>query len=130
MKTNRITKVLLVQVDEDDYAVIRHLLSQIWGSTYELDWVSDYDKALEKICQFEHDVYLIDYNLNKKNGLELIKDAIRAECNNPIIMLSEQGDPDVDLEAMHQGAADYLIKGAIDAQTLERSIRYAVQHYK
>ena len=130
MKTNRITKILLVQVDEDDYAVIRHLLSQIRGSIYELEWESDYGKAFEKICRFEHDIYLIDYNLNEKNGLELIKEAIRAECKAPIILLSGQGDPDVDLEAMHQGAADYLIKGAIDAQTLERSIRYAVQHYK
>lgn len=125
-----ITKILLVQVDEDDYAVIRHLLSQIKGGMYKLEWESDYDKAFEKICRFEHDVYLIDYKLNKNNGLELIKESIRAECSAPIILLSEQGDPDVDFEAMHHGAADYLIKGAIDAQTLERSIRYAVQHYK
>lgn len=130
MTTDDITKILLVQVDGDDYAIIRDLLSQIKGSHYELEWESDYDEAFKKICRFEHDVYLIDYRLNKKNGLELIKDAISAECSAPIILLSGQGDPDVDWEAMHQGAADYLIKGAIDAQTLERSIRYSVQHYK
>lgn len=130
MIKDRITKILLIQVDEDDYAIIRHLLSQIKGNTYELEWEADYDVALEKICQMKHDLYLIDYNLHKKNGLELIKEVIAAECSAPLILLSEQGDPDVDWEAMRQGAADYLIKGAIDAQTLERSIRYSIQHFK
>ncbi len=128
--TEDVTKILLVQVDEDDYALIRYLLSQIKGTAYALEWESNYEDAFKKICRFEHDVYLIDYKLDEKDGLELIKEAIRSDCNAPMILLSGENDPDVDLEAMHQGAADYLIKEAIDAQTLERSVRYAIQHYK
>ena len=42
-----------------------------------------------------------------------------------MILLTGRGDRKVDLEAMRAGAADYLLKGEIDAPTLERSIRYA-----
>jgi diguanylate cyclase (GGDEF)-like protein/PAS domain S-box-containing protein len=42
-------------------------------------------------------------------------------------MLTGLGDHEVDLEAMKMGAADYLAKGSLDAQRLERSIRYALE---
>jgi signal transduction histidine kinase len=42
-------------------------------------------------------------------------------------MLTGMGDQEVDVAAMQAGAADYLIKGRIDAQLLERSIRYAIE---
>ena len=41
-------------------------------------------------------------------------------------MLTGRGNRDVDLEAMKAGAADYLIKGQIEPEDLERSIRYAL----
>src|ERR1017187_1953138 len=42
-------------------------------------------------------------------------------------LLTAQGDHEIDLEAMKAGAADYLIKGQLDADKLERVIRYAVE---
>ena len=130
MMEKRITKVLLVQPDEKNYATINQLLSGIQGSVFELEWEQDYKAAYNKICSSAHDVYLIDYQLGKKSGLELIKETASAECTAPFILLSGPGDPDMDKEAMLYGAADHLVKDHLDAQTLERSIRYAIRHYK
>src|SRR5690606_33405477 len=47
------------------------------------------------------------------------------EVTTPMILLTGQGDLQVDLQAMAMGAADYLVKGQIDAQLLERAVRYA-----
>jgi two-component system cell cycle sensor histidine kinase/response regulator CckA len=44
-----------------------------------------------------------------------------------MILLTGQGDHEIDLEAMKAGAADYLIKGQLSANTLERAIRYAIE---
>jgi PAS domain S-box-containing protein len=45
----------------------------------------------------------------------------------PIILLTGQGDQEIDVEAMKAGAADYLVKSRLTADTLERSIRYAIE---
>jgi len=49
------------------------------------------------------------------------------DIDAPLILLTGQGDGDIDLLAMRAGAADYLVKGQIDAPLLERSIRYSLE---
>ncbi len=114
--------------DEDDYIITRDLLSEIKGKRFELEWVVTYEAALEAIGGHQHDVYLIDYRLGEHDGLELLRRALRNGCQAPLILLTGQGDHEIDLEAMKAGAADYLIKGQLEASILERSIRYAIQH--
>jgi len=45
----------------------------------------------------------------------------------PVIFLTGHADYGVDVEAMRAGASDYLVKGQISADLLERSIRYAIE---
>ncbi|MDP9426957.1 MAG: response regulator, partial [Actinomycetota bacterium] len=116
-------RVLLVEDDEDDYVIIRELLSEIEG--LELEWVSSYEEALGAIGREEHDVCLLDYRLGDRSGLDLLRAASERGHKTPMILLTGQGDRELDLEAMQAGAADYLVKGQIDAPLLERSIRYA-----
>jgi signal transduction histidine kinase len=120
-------KVLLVEDDEDDYILVRNMLSEALPSRYHLDWVTTYDTALEMMKRAEHDVYILDYRLGERNGLEILKHAVEEGCKVPIIFLTGQGDYEVDMEAMKAGAADYLIKDQINPPLLERSIRYAIE---
>ncbi len=128
--TENIFKILLIEDDEDDYILTKYLLSEIKSSDFIIDWQPDYWKAIDTIRQNGYDIYLVDYRLGEKNGIDLIKEATGLGCKDPFILLTGQGDQRVDLEAMRMGAADYLVKGTIDSQTLERSIRYAIQHFK
>ena len=116
-------RVLLVEDDEDDYVIIRYLLAEI--EEFDLEWVTDYGDALEAIAREEHDVCLLDYRLGERSGLELLREASARGYGIPMILLTGQGSREVDLQAMEAGAADYLIKGRIDAHLLERAIRYA-----
>ena len=120
-------RVLLVEDDEEDYLVTRKMLSDADGSEFEIDWEASYDLALAAMCSNRHDVYLVDYRLGERDGLELLGQAIDGGCDSPIILLTGQGDREVDLQAMRAGAMDFLVKGGIDATLLGRSIRYAVQ---
>jgi PAS domain S-box-containing protein len=65
--------------------------------------------------------------LGERNGLELLQEAVANGCKAPIILLTGQGDHEVDIEAMNAGAADYLEKDKLGAPLLERSIRYAIE---
>ena len=120
-------RILLVDDDEDDYIITRDLLSEIGEMDFHLDWVGTYGTALEVINRAEHDVYLVDFGLGERNGLELLRDALARGCKAPVILLTGQGDHEIDIEAMKAGAADYLVKGQIAAPLLERSIRYAIE---
>ena len=119
-------RVLLIDDDEDDYVLTRDLLSEIAGPTYELEWEREYEPALALAESNQHDVYLIDYRLGEHDGLELLRDAIALGCRSPMILLTGLGNANVDEAAFNAGAADYLVKGQIDAVLLERSIRYCL----
>jgi two-component system, cell cycle sensor histidine kinase and response regulator CckA len=121
-------KVLLVEDDEDDYLLTRELLSEIVGTRFQLDWHSEFDPALAAMCANRYDVYLVDYRLGTRDGLELLNEAMKTGCSAPIILLTGEQDREIDLAATRAGAADFLVKSQINAPLLERSIRYSMQH--
>ncbi|BCL38569.1 response regulator [Nostoc sp. MS1] len=120
-------RVLLVDDGENDYVLTRNWFSEFRVAECELEWVDNYEAAKSAIAQRRHDIYLVDYRLGVHSGLELLREAIAAGCLSPIILLTGQGDWEVDLEAMKAGAADYLEKKQLNAPLLERSIRYAIE---
>ncbi|MFW5955129.1 MAG: response regulator [Rhodothermales bacterium] len=117
--------VLVIEDDEDDYFIVRRLLAKTTGVQCNLDWARTYEEGLQRLTARCYDVALVDYRLDAHDGLELLRKALELGCETPMILLTGQGDLQVDLEAMAAGAADYLVKGQIDSQLLERSIRYA-----
>ena len=120
-------RILLVEDDEDDYVLARDLLAESRRTRFEVEWTPAFDDALARITSQSHDLYLIDYRLGEHDGLDLLRRGREAGVRAPMIVLTGQEDGDVDLEAMRAGAADYLVKGQIDAPLLERTIRYALE---
>jgi PAS domain S-box-containing protein len=127
MRDTGIVRVLLVEDDEDDFIIARDLLSEIPGRRCAIDWVKNFEAGVETMCQNQHDVVLVDYHLGAHTGIEVLRTAQEGGCQAPIILLTGAGERQVDVEAMQAGAADYLVKGNLRADSLERSIRYAVQ---
>jgi PAS domain S-box-containing protein len=119
-------RVLLIEDDEDDYALVRELLSEVEFGDFSLEWVRTCREGLKELRRAGHDVYLLDYGLGSRNGLELIREATGAGCDKPIIFLTGQGNSGVDTEAMRSGAADYLVKADLTGDMLGRSIRYSI----
>ena len=120
-------RILVVDDDEDDYVIARDLLSDIPGIGFDVDWVPSYDQGLEALQRGEHDLYLLDYRLGVASGLELVKQALHLGCKAPLILMTGQGDREVDVEAIRSGADDYLVKGQVDSDQFERSIRHAIE---
>jgi two-component system sensor histidine kinase/response regulator len=120
-------QILLIDDDREDFILTRDMLDEIEDRRFHLDWIPDYNTALKAINKKKHDVYLVDYRLGKYNGIELLREAIKQGCKAPVILLTGQGDHELDLEAMKAGAADYLVKGQFGANLLERSVRYALE---
>ncbi len=122
----RTIRILVVEDREEDY----HYLSLLLGrpqlaDTYELDWAASFDEGIAKLNAGRYDAGLFDYSLGGSTGLELLRKAVSAGSEMPIIMLTGSDDPLVDEQALQTGASDYLCKIGLTSVLLERAIRYA-----
>ena len=121
--------VLVVDDDDDDFLIASDLLSSQDRWRFDVERAATYEEAVATIGERRHDVYLVDYRLGAQTGLDLVREAFRGEERPPVILLTGQGDYEVDLQATQLGVMDYLLKDGLNAMDLERSIRYAVSHH-
>lgn len=119
-------RILLIDDDEDDFLITSEYIRQIPGTDCQIDWCSQYDQALEHLKNKDYDIYFTDYRLGAKTGLDLLADAREFNNEEPVIILTGKGNRDVDMQAMHLGAFDYQVKTELNAEKLERCIRYAL----
>jgi len=121
-------KILFIDNNEDDYNLVRDYLTfGISQNLYELTWCNNYNEAINAMLKSYYDLYLIDYNLDNNTGLDLLKEALKSNCNEPVIILTSQENKKIDEQALKNGAANYLIKQQLTTVALERAISYATQ---
>lgn len=125
MKNSKAT-ILLIEDDAIDAALITERLSSrglyrsvIAASLREgLDHLSDEDGF---------DAILLDLTLSDSQGTDTFKAIYRKAPQLPIIILTGIDDDEIVLETLKNGAQDYLIKGNVTNQLLEKTIRYAIE---
>lgn len=120
-------RVLIIEDDQEDFLIAKHYLIKNQQSNYHIDWEPSYEKALGRIIEQDHDVYIIDYNLGEHTGTNLVKQVINSGVNVPFIFLTGMNKHSIDMEALEVGAVDYLLKNRLNEENLERSIRYAIK---
>ncbi len=123
--------ILIIDDDEEDYFIIgEHLKSINNGHLLSIEWCSKYEEATKQVCSGKYDIYFVDFRLGAKTGLDLIRHAVKVQCEEPIILLTGRGNQEIDIMAMEAGAVDYLVKSDLNPEKLERSIRYAMGRYE
>jgi signal transduction histidine kinase len=119
-------RILLIDDSEDQHLITSTVLSEIPGFTWTLKWCKTYQDGFAQLMQQPYDVALVDNQLGeRRTGIDLVRSAVVAGCTIPLILLTSSQERAVDVAATYAGAADYLIKGELTAQLLERAIRYA-----
>lgn len=138
--TDKTIKVLMMADHEEDISLVRELLCESHSALYELAPVATYEKGLTYLrsTENEYDVCLMDDHLEgETDGLAVLQSLARSGCRVPIVILVGQSDREMDLEVLKAGAVDYLDKGELtdnilerSRSILERSIRYATERRK
>lgn len=124
------TRVLLIEDDEDDYILLQKVLAKIPHERYKLLWEHAYAPGLAAMLEVEHDISLIDYRLGARNGIELLKEAREKGYRKPIILLTGAEGNKIDIQAIQAGADDYVAKGQMQGELLQRILRYAIERKK
>ena len=120
-------KVALIDDDQDDYMLIKDLLLAVTNTYYEISWFENSSKGLAALKDNHFDIYLVDFHLDIKTGLDLLEEIQKQEIQKIIILLTGKGNLETDVAAMNKGASDFLSKDGISSEILERSIRYCVK---
>ncbi len=119
--------ILLIEDSLSDANLIREMLIEANGTVFDLDRVSRLSQGLERLAQQRFDLVLLDLSLPDSRGFETFVRTKNYVPDLPIIVLTDLDDKALAMEAVREGAQDYLLKGEVSGDLLGRAIRYAIE---
>jgi serine phosphatase RsbU (regulator of sigma subunit) len=116
--------VLLVEDDPGDAVLVREMLADV-ASGIEIAWAQTLEDAERQLGDGPIACVLLDPGLPDAHGLEAV---IRLRDHGvPLIVLTGEDDEQRGIASLGAGAQEYLVKGQVDASSLFRSMRYAIE---
>lgn len=122
--------VLLVEDNPKDAQALQESLENFNLSRYDLTHVGNLDEALKRLWEEKFDLVLLDLSLPDSLGLNAIVRVHEQVPEVPIIVLAANDDESLAIRAVQEGTQDYLVKGQVSGNMLERSIRYAIERHR
>src|SRR3990167_7830903 len=99
-------KVLMVEDNPADGLVVKKRLQKDNAFDYEVTHVVSGEEALISLEKNSYDIVLLDYNLPKMGGMEILAVIKRKNIEVPVVMVTGQGDEIVAAQLIKEGALD------------------------
>ena len=130
-QTSSQLSIVLVEDDPGDAALIQYIFKYDHRES-ELVWVDSLSALGNSLQESTSppDVVLLDLSLPDTSGIQTVLTCKQTVGTIPIVVLTGYDDAEFSLQVLEAGAQDYLIKGKIDADSLNRAIRYAISRAK
>lgn len=119
--------ILLVEDNPGDYLIIKEMLKETEHKPFTLTHVTQLEEGLKYLQESKFDVVILDLKLPDSEGLDTFVKVLNKHPEIPILILTGLADEEVGVNAVKQGAQDYLVKGEFDGKLLVRSIYYAIE---
>ncbi len=126
MSSNQLT-ILLVEDDPQDAFLLRKNLIGSDAGPIEIVHAARLSEGLARLDEGEFDAIVLDMLLPDSQGLATLVAVHNRAPRTPIVVITGLNDKDLALQAVRQGAQDYLIKGKLSPDLLANSIRYAIE---
>ncbi len=127
MMTNYLINVLLVEDNLGDANLIQKRLKKSNTTQFKITHANRLNQALEYIIQDLFDIILLDLSLPDSQGLDTLVAIEQQATHIPIIVLTGINDEELALEAVRQGAQDYLSKRFLVHELLVGALRSAIE---
>lgn len=121
------TSLLVVEDSPGDARLLREMFNEDPANSIVMSNVGSMKEAEDHIARNVVDIVLLDLGLPDAQGLEGVRRARAAGPDIPLVILSGLDDERLALEALKNGAQDYLIKGEVDSRGLLRALRHAIE---
>ncbi|MBS1233112.1 MAG: diguanylate cyclase [Nitrospirae bacterium] len=129
MDENQSIKILLIEDCHADCCLMEGMLKDPGAVRFEVETVNRLSTGLAQLAENKFDVLILDLGLPESSGMDTLKKILVHNLEVPIIVLTGRDDDQLGLEAIKEGAQDYLSKGQLDKNVLTRSIRYAIERH-
>ena len=122
--------ILIVEDNPTDLKLLEGLVSKLTLYRPHIECVGSVREAFNCIEGNDYDLLLLDLNLPDSQGLKTLG-KFRNVCPYiPIIIISSQYNHEMGMDAIANGAQDYLVKGEYNAKMLSKSIYFAIERKK
>ncbi len=121
-----LAKILIVEDDLSFANLIQHQLEMLHFDSNDVLIVTSLSDAKLAREEFLPDVVLLDLGISDSNGINTYEAIHKMYKFASIIILSGLNDQALALEIVSKGAQDYLLKTEINAQLLDKTIRYSM----
>lgn len=122
------TKVLLIEDNPADMELIKEYLSGF--SNFQIESTDNMRLGLDLASKANFDVLLLDLNLPDSDTGETLEIAKSISHKLPVILLTGLNDQALAQKAIHDGVQDYLVKGEVNADSITRAIKYAIERHE
>jgi diguanylate cyclase (GGDEF)-like protein/PAS domain S-box-containing protein len=126
-KKNPIRRLLLIEDNPADARLLREMLDDPDWRHSQLTHIDCLGEAAPYLEQNAADLILLDLGLHDVQGLAAVQRAHALAPRIPLVVLTGSDDESLAVQALKEGAQDYLVKGQLDARALQRSLRYAIE---
>lgn len=123
-------KILLVEDNPGDRRLLQEAFREIADLRSEFVQCETLAQAIESLARHTLDVGLVDLGLPDAQGLEAVRRIHGAAPEMPLVVLTGQNDEGLGVQALKEGAQDYLPKTNIDWRLLWRALRYAIERQR
>lgn len=130
MHIESFNKVLLIEDNPGDARLVELLLKESDLLECEILNKTTLKDGIEAIEKEDFDVILLDLSLPDSRGFPTLEKLVNRFPDQNIIVLTGFSDKKMGLNAVRAGAQDYLVKGAFDADSLAKSLRYSIERSK
>jgi PAS domain S-box-containing protein len=124
---NTITHVLQVEDTFHDAKLVQEYLRRQTRTSFRVSWVESVTEASKLLQQETIHIILLDLNVLDSTGLDTFTKIFNTAPSIPIVIMSGEDDDQLAIEAVRQGAQDYLLKGQVSQDLLIRAIHYATE---
>jgi diguanylate cyclase (GGDEF)-like protein len=128
--SRQMMQILLVEDKARDVELLRQMLQEQDLGAFELTHVACLGKALDHIADGRTDVIILDLDLPDAQGLDVIRQTRSVAPYVPLVVVTGSTDIGVAMQALQEGAQDYLSKEGMNSRSLLRSIRFAIEHQR
>ncbi|MCK9590567.1 MAG: response regulator [Methanoregula sp.] len=119
--------ILLIEDNPADVEMIRELLSDRKGSFFDIVCADRLSAAKPYFAAGGIDIIILDLGLPDSHGLDTLRRVRDQAKEVPIVVLTMLDNEETGLNALKEGAQDYLVKGQMNGPLIARSLRYAIE---
>lgn len=122
--------VLLIEDNPTDVLLLRQAFAGVPLMPCTFTHVERLGEGLKCLSEAHFDVVLLDLGLPDSQGLDTFHQVSEHAAAVPIVVFSGLDDEAVAVQAVREGAQDYLPKGQLAGPLLARAIRYAIERHQ